>query len=84
VLERVEKNAKKGKNFFFKFYVYNKFQSVTHDSASTFEGLFKNMVVRSAALGIKKLWAILDFFKQTGLFTALYPTLCIKKFKFFK
>ena len=34
---------------------------------------------RSVALVIKKLWANLDFFTHSGLFTALYPTLCIKK-----
>ena len=39
----------------------------------------KNIVFRSVTLGIKKLWAILDFFTETGLLTALYPTLCIKK-----
>ena len=41
---------------------------------------FKNIVCRSVALvKKKKLWAILDFFTQTGLFSILYPTLCIKK-----
>ena len=41
-----------------------------------FEGLFKNIVFRSeVTLVTKKLWAILDFFSQTGLFFALYPTL---------
>ena len=47
-----------------------------------FQGLFKNIVFRSVALVIKKLWAILDFcFTHSRLFTALYPTLCIKKKK---
>ena len=32
---------------------------VTH--VSIFQGLFKNLVYRSVALVIKKLWAILDF-----------------------
>ena len=45
-----------------------------------FQGLFKNIVFRSVALVIKKLWAILDiFFTHSRLFTALYPTLCVKK-----
>jgi len=52
-------------------------KNVTHVSTSIFQGLFKNIVFRSAALVIKKLCAILDFFSQTGLFTSLYPTLCI-------
>ena len=51
-----------------------------HVSTPIFYGLFKNIVFRSVALVTKKLWAILDFVcTQTGLFTALYPTLCIKK-----
>ena len=62
------------KNIFF-----FKYQSVTHVSIPIFQELFKNIVFRSVALVIKKLWAILDFFlTHTGLFTALYPTLCEK------
>ena len=53
------------KNIFFVLY---KYQSVTHVSTPIFQGLFKNIVFRSAALVTKKLWAILDFFSQTGLF----------------
>ena len=34
---------------------------MTHVSTSIFQGLFKNIVFRSVALVIKKLWAILDF-----------------------
>ena len=54
VLERVEKNAKKRlKNIFF---VQNKYQSVTH--YIHFSRTFRNIVFRSVALVIKKLWAI--------------------------
>ena len=53
---------------------------MTHVSTPIFQGLFKNIVFRSVALVIKKLWAILDFFfTNSRLFTALYPTLCEKK-----
>ena len=38
---------------------------MTHVSTPIFQGLFKNIVFRSVALVIKKLWAILDFFLQT-------------------
>jgi len=41
---------------------------VTHVSTCIFQGLFENIVFRSVALVTKKLWAILDFFSQTGLF----------------
>ena len=47
------------------FFVLNKYQSVTHVSTCIFQGLFKNIVFRSVALVIKKLWAILDFFFYT-------------------
>ena len=40
-----------------------------------FKGLFRNVVFRSVALVTKKLQAILYFFSQTVLFSALYPTL---------
>ena len=40
-----------------------------------FQGLFKKIVFRSVALITKKL----DFVSQTGLFSALYPTLGKKK-----
>ncbi len=60
-------------------FVLNKYQSVTHVSTCIFQGLFKNIVFRSVALVTKNLWAILVFFTQTGLFTALYPAVCIKK-----
>ena len=39
-----------------------------------FKGFFRNIVLRSVAFVTKKLWAILDFFTQIALFTALYPT----------
>ena len=53
---------------------------MTHVSTPIFQGLFKIIVFRSAALVIKKLRAILDFFyTHSRLFTALYPTLCVKK-----
>ena len=41
---------------------------MTHVSTPIFQGLFKNIAFRSVALVTKKLWAILDFFSQTGLF----------------
>ena len=64
------------------FFVKNKYQSVTHVSTPIFQGLFKNIVFRSVALVIEKLWAILDFFFTISrLFTALYPTLCKKRKK---
>ena len=53
------KKVKKVYIFFFKY------QSVTHVSTLIFQGLFKNIVFRSVALVIKKLWAILDFFLPT-------------------
>ena len=54
-------------------FVLNKYQSVTHVSTCIFQGLFKNIVFRSVALVTKKLWAILDFFSQTGLFFRPVP-----------
>ena len=51
VLRRVKKMPKKVKkneeNFF--CFVLNKYHSVTHVSASIFQGLFKNLVFRSVA-----------------------------------
>ena len=45
---------------------------MTHVSTPIFQGLFKNIVFRSVALVIKKLWAIFDFFiTHSRLFTAL-------------
>ena len=73
-----KKSQKNVKNIF--YFLKNKYQSVTHVSTPIFQGLFKNIVFRSVALVIKKLWAILDFFfTNFRLFTALYPTLCEKK-----
>ena len=69
VLERVKKMPKKFKKFFF----WNKYQSVTHVSTSNFQGLFKNIVFRSVALVIKKLWAILDFFYTLRTFYRPVP-----------
>ena len=60
-----------------------KYQSVTHVSPSIFQWLSKNIVFRSVPLVTKKLWVIWDFFTLTKLLTALYPTLCINKKKFF-
>ena len=36
------------------FFVFNKYQSVTHVSTPIFQGLFKNIVFRSVAVVIKK------------------------------
>ena len=47
------------------FFVFNKYQSVTHVSTPIFQGLFKNIVFRSVAVVIKKSQAILDFFLHT-------------------
>ena len=52
-----KKSQKNVKNIFFCLK-----QSVTHVSTPIFQGLFKNIVLRSVALVPKKLWAILDFF----------------------
>ena len=38
-----------------------------------FKGFLKNIDFRSVALVTKKLWAILDFFSQTGLFFRPVP-----------
>ena len=46
-------------------------QSVTHVSTCIFQGRFKNIVFRSAALVTKKLLAILDFFHRPDFFSAL-------------
>ena len=55
------------------FFVYNKYQSVTHVSIPIFQGLFKNIVFRSAALVIKKLWAILFIFYTLRTFYRRAP-----------
>ena len=55
------------------FFVYNKYQSVTHVSTPIFQGLFKNIVVRSVALVIKKLWAISIFFYTLQTFNRPVP-----------
>ena len=47
-----------------KLFILNKYQSVTHVSIFIFQGLFKNIVFRYAAIVTKKLWAILDYFFQ--------------------
>ena len=59
------------------FFVLNKYQDVTNISTLFFQGLFKSIVFRSVALVKKGYFRF--FFTQTGLFTTLYPTLCIKK-----
>ena len=41
---------------------------MTHVSTPIFQGLFKNIVFRSVALVIKKLWVILDLFLHTPNF----------------
>ena len=65
---------KKENNCFFVF-VLNKSQNVTHVFKSIFQGIFKNIVFRSVALVIKRLWAILDFFYilQTFYHPVPYP-----------
>ena len=73
VLGRVEKMPKKKsknvKNIFFCLKQISKCDTCFY---AHFQGLFKNIVFRSVALVIKKLWAILDFlFTQTELLTAL-------------
>ena len=45
--------------------VLNKYQSVTHVSTSIFQELFKNIVFRSVALVIKKLWTIFFYTDRT-------------------
>ena len=51
----------------------------THVSTSIFKWLLKNVIFKSVALVLKKLWAMLYFsFTQTRLFNVLYPSLCIK------
>ena len=65
------------------FFVLNKYQSVTYVSKLIFQGLSKNMVFRSAALVIKKIWSILEFFKDRT-FSALYPTLYMHFKKVYK
>ena len=62
---------KKGQKMFKIYFCLKQNQSVTHVSTSIFQGLFKNIVSRSVALVINKLWAILDFFTHSGLFTCL-------------
>jgi len=62
-----KKGSKKFKIFFF----FNKYLTVTHVSICIYQGLSKNIVLRSVT---NKFWAILYFFLQAGLFSALYPT----------
>ena len=56
---------------------------MTHVSTPIFQGLFKNIVFRSVALVIKKLWAILDFFYtlQTFYRPVPYPMRKKKNYK---
>ena len=75
------KNPKKELKKCFKNSILYKYQSLTHVSTSIVQGLFKNIVFRSVALVIKKLWAFLGFCLHRPDFTDMYPTLCIKKFK---
>ena len=52
-----------------------------------FKGFCKNIVFRSVALVINIMDYLRFFFKHSRLFTALYPTLCVKNKitkKFFK
>ena len=46
---------------------------MTHVSTPFFQGLSKNIVFRSVALVIKKLWAILDFFNTLQTFYRPVP-----------
>ena len=57
-----EKNVK---NIIF---VLNKYQDVTHVSASIFQGLFNNIVFRSVALVTKKVMGYLNFFHIPDFF----------------
>jgi len=69
------KGWKKGKNVIF----LNRHPIVTHFSTSIFQGRLKNIIFRSVALVTESYGPFYIFFlTQTGLFTALYPTLCIK------
>ena len=52
---------------------------VSHVYISNFQGLFKNIVFRSVALVTKIFLDYFRFFSLTGLVSALYQTLCIKK-----
>ena len=61
------------KTYFFCFKQISKCACVTHVSTCIFQGLYKNIVFRSVAIVTKKLCAILEFFSQTQLFSALYP-----------
>ena len=54
---------------------------MTHVSTAIFQGLFKNIVFRSVAFVIKKLWAILDFFCTLQTFYRPVPNLTKKFFK---
>jgi len=76
----VEKRVKKWKEYFF---VLNKYQSMTDVSTCIFQGFFKDIVFRSVALVTNKLWAVLDFFFTGQTFSALYPSLKMKKKLFF-
>ena len=57
---------------------------MTHVSTPIFQGLFKNIVFRSVALVIKKLWAILDFFLHTPDFLLPCTLPYAKKKKIYK
>ena len=46
---------------------------MTHVSTPIFQGRFKNIVFRSVALVIKKLWAFLDFFYTLQTFYRPVP-----------
>ena len=68
-----------GFNQFTSFFVLNKYQSVTHVSTCIFQELFKNIVFISVALDTKMLWATLDLFSQTRLFSP-----CTQPYRFKK
>ena len=57
---------------------------MTHVSTPIFQGLFKNIVFRSVALVMKKLWAILDFFYTLQTFYPPVPYPMRKKKKIIK
>ena len=69
VLGRLKKRQKRSEKLF--YYVFNKYESVTHVSISIFQGLFKNIVFRYVALVTKKLWAI--FFPEDWTFSRAAP-----------
>ena len=68
--------GQKMKNIF--LFVLNKSQSVIHVILNkNFQGIFKNIILRSVALVTKKVMEYFIFFSQTGLSFHPVPTLII-------